>query len=528
MRRDFYASVESVDYTDKVQQRLHARARALAGRGQDLARLTEDGVPDTSAPMIALMFGAAKGHGASLEPTLAGMIPGYHSGARPGVAIRPCRPMLPPPPYPWARVTQPEIKPDFNSLCWEGAPFMANFPRLDGDLRDWGKIRPLLLRKARKYHPGPEEPICLYAAWNYQGFFFGYHVPEPAVRYAYPRMWYRYKDVTGIVLEQTTSTGWAYTGDYFRMMFDTLDARGDTPGEPHVQEFVIFPRGTEQNPNIPGIERIVKSTRDATLRGPWGGHVVSSARIFLPQPGMDEGPDGSGPYRVTRFTKDGYTVEAFLPRSLFKMPVFAPGWWVGFDCVVAFGPQPPGGWGINLGGKVWCPTWHRRGRMRKDVPNQWGDLMLLGTDPRLAVQDADTQAALTTAVVPGHSYLITVIDPDRNVRITAEDTVVVSAEVISASLPDGGSRGGTRDAGNDDVEVYILRETGKNTSIFRGYVNTQPGRGRQIQGVLEMMPGQEFRLGYVDLANAEGRRNVIYRLNLPVVATLMSARAANP
>ena len=448
------------------------------------------------------------------------MVPAYVTGGRPKAALRAGPLELPPVPLSWSRVTHPEVKPPFDSPQFEGIPFLANFPRLDGDLRDWGKIRPLLLRKARPRWPGPEEPILLYAAWNYQGFFFGYHVPEPAVRYAYQRMWYRRKEKMGIILEQTASTWWAYTGDYFRMMFDTLDARGETPGEPHVQEFVILPRGTEQNTNIPGIERIVKSTRDAVLRGPWGGRVVDSARIFLPQPGPDEGPDGTGPYRVTKFTKDGYTVEAFIPRSLFKMPVFAPGWWIGFDCVVAFGPQPPGGWGIDLAGKIWCPIYRGRGGKRKDVPNQWGDLLLMGTDPRLAVQDANPQASLSSAVVPGHSYLLTVIDPDRNIHLTGPDTVVVSAEVLGGAGSGPGADG--------DIEVFVLKETGKNTSVFRGYVNTQPGAGRNVRGVLEMMPGQQVRFGYVDLANAEGQRNVVYYLKLPVLVGLSTMLAAGP
>ena len=41
---------------------------ALKGRGQDLAKLTADGVPDTSALLVVLMLGASKGHGASLQP----------------------------------------------------------------------------------------------------------------------------------------------------------------------------------------------------------------------------------------------------------------------------------------------------------------------------------------------------------------------------------------------------------------------------------------------------------------------------
>jgi hypothetical protein len=97
------------------------------------------------------------------------------------------------------------------------------------------------------------------------------------------------------------------------------------------------------------------------------------------------------------------------------------------------------------------------------------------------------------------------MDPDRNVSLTAEDTVLVSAEV--------NGRG-------NDVEVYVLKETGKNTSVFRGYINTQPGAGRQVQGKLEMLTGDEVRFSYVDLANATGARNVIDEFRLPVVTPI--------
>jgi len=149
---------------------------------------------------------------------------------------------------------------------------------------------------------------------------------------------------------------------------------------------------------------------------------------------------------------------------------------------------------------------------RNDYPGLWGDLLLLGTDPRLAVQAADGRGALARAIVPGRSYLLTVIDPDRNIHLTAADHVVVSAEAVGAP--------GAAPAPGGDAEVFILKETGRNTSVFRGYVDTQPGTGRRVQGVLELMPAQEVRLGYVDLANAAGARNVIYHLRLPVLAAL--------
>ncbi|HUT35186.1 MAG TPA: hypothetical protein VNE39_16975 [Planctomycetota bacterium] len=496
--------VEGVDYADKVQEKLDARAMALKGRGQDLAKLTKDGVPDTSAPLVALLFGASKGHGANLQPVPATMQPAMVTpGEGPELALRSALPSLPPAAARWGFEEQATVQPQFkDSPRFEAIPFLTKFPRLDGDLSDWGKIRPLLLRPGRG-----EEAILVYAAWNYQGFFFGYQVKQDAERFYYPSLWQmgHNHNTGGVEYHKVTGVEWAYRGDYLRLMFDTLDARNDTRGEPHTQEFVIFPLGIESDPNVPGIERVIASQRDATTKEYRG--VKSTCHIFPPQPPPESGPDGSGPYRVTKQTATGYTVEVFIPRSLFRVPVFAPGWHIGFDCVAATGVQPGDNSRLNrFGGQAWASG------SEADRPERWGDLLLLGTDPRILLQEANAAGSLVQSLLPGQSYLLTVIDPDRNVNPAADDTVLVSTEA---------------DRAGGDVEVFVLRETEKNSAVFRGFVDTQPGLGRQVQGVLEVMPLQQVRFGYVDFANAKGKRNVINEMRLPVVAPVARlARAA--
>ena len=139
-----------------------------------------------------------------------------------------------------------------------------------------------------------------------------------------------------------------------------------------------------------------------------------------------------------------------------------------------------------------------------------GDLMLLGTDPHIVVQNVDESWSLTEGVVAGLSYLLTVLDPDRNIHITQKDTLLVSAEATAAGT---GTARRLREA-----EVLILEETKPNSGVFRGFIDTQPGLGRQVQGTLEMMPTQTVRFGYVDFANAKGQRNVITEMKLPVIA----------
>ena len=551
MFRDLAAFVEGVDFADKVQEKLDARKRALAGRGQDLAKLTKDGVPDTSAAQYALLFGGAKGHGANLVPVHTTMRPAYFASLWPEAVLRGSKPLWPPAAAKWGfelQVDAAKVRPRFDPPTprFEAIPFLARFPALDGRLGDLAKIRPLILR-------GGREPVLLYAAWNYQGFFFHYRLTQPAERFYWPTESISvFKgDLRRLQRNKTRGVRWAYAGDHCRLLFDTLDARNRNRGEPHTQEFVIFPRGTDSNPYVPGIERQIRSQRDAVTKEYRG--VKSRGRVFPPQPMAKHGPDGSGPYRVTTFGEDGYAVEIFLPRSVFSVPVFAPGWYVGFDCAVAGGAQ-----GNRFKGHVWASASNARsGDSGGNEPHLWGDLLLLGTDPRIVVQRAETGYAVAETIVGGHSYLITVVDPDRNVYLTAADTVVVSAEVVGPAgvspvpphntggtpvLPHntGGTpvpphnTGGTpvlpHNTGGTpvpptpvlpgDVEVFVLRETGENTGVFRGFLDTQPGMGRAVQGILEVMPGDEVRLGYVDTANSRGKRNVIYEVKLPVVAPI--------
>ncbi len=500
--RDLGRLVEGVDYADKVQEKLDARQAALAGRGQDLARLTADGVPDTSAPLVALLWGASKGHGANLEPVRTTLQPAFVTRLHPAAAIRHQAPRLPPRPAKGGFEEQAEAKPPFKTARSEAIPFLPKFPRLDGDLSDWGSVRPLVLQAVRG-----REPVLVYAAWNYQGFFFGYSVKQPAERFYFPTQWgQQFNHNTGDVgYVKTEGVEWAWRGDSLRLCFDTLDARNQNRGEPHTQEFAVFPRGTDGDPQVPGVERLFESQRDAKSKEYRG--VKAACKVYLQQPPPEQGPDGTGPYRATRFDGNGYTVEVFVPRSLFSVPVFAPGWWIGFDCWVAQGYQQVDQGRARLVGQGWASSARDAEQLGLN-PSQWGDLLLLGTDPRIVVQAADEQGTVIEGIVPGHSLLLSVIDPDRNVSAGLEDTVLVSAEV----------RGG-----RNDVEVFVLRETGKNTGVFRGYVDTQPGAGREVQGALEAMPGHEVRFGYVDLADAKGARGVVTELRLPVVSVLLSA-----
>ncbi|MDP6112395.1 MAG: hypothetical protein QGG53_11055 [Planctomycetota bacterium] len=485
--------VEGVDYADPVKETLTARESAKQGRNQDLARLTRDGVPDTSAPMLALLLGGSKGHGANLQPMKTDMVPHWMATGYPELALQHGRFIGAPPAKEWgfaeAQVPVEEMEFNYKTPIVEGIPFLTRHPKFDGDLSEWVNLRPLFLKQG----PRGVQPIQVYAGWNYQGYYFAYRVDIKEEDIYLPvqvRAGY-----AGIGYKKIMTVDWAYRGESFRVCFDALNARNTNRGEPHTQEFLILPLGTDVDPSVTGVERVISSQRDAKTKQFRG--VKASAKEFLPQ---GRRPSADTPFRVSQKDESGYSVEIFFPRTLFNRKVLSPGWIIGFNSMVAYGPP-----GSNRGstGSHWTRTAYETAA---NHPDAWGDLILLGTDPRLQVNLVDEKWTPARALLPGHSFLLTIVDPDRNVYSYEKDTVVVSIEV----------RGG-----NEDVEVFILDETDKNTGIFRGIINTQPGYGREVQGVMEVMPANELILSYVDFADAKGKMNAITRMVIPVVGGLL-------
>ena len=508
LQRDFYAKSETVDYTDQFQTRLEIRRLVWEGRKQNLGDLTSEGLPDASSLQVSLAAGMGA-EGIATSPTVASMVPGFRSRGGALEALRWSAPTYPPPPQPWGFVTQIKIKPFFKSPRCDAIPFLPRFPQIDGDLSDWGQVRPLVLNTSRcPPFAKAAEGLPVYAGWNYQGFFFGYHVPQPRKYFRQATEYRRGPDGVSLIKAADWACQWiAGQADNCRLLFDTLDTRLTHRGDPNTQEFYVLPVGTSTDPNVPGMERIIANRKHAMERvgnGGWPYHRCSF-RIFPPQP-ASTGPDGSGPYRKAKFTDDGYSVEIFIPRSLFNQPVFSPGWYIGFDVMIRI----QGGAAREELGAAWAID---RYWAFIDNPSTWGDLLLLGTDAELRIQDASPSWPATRSVVPGRSYLVTVLDPDRNINLAAVDTVLLSAEVLA--------RAGASKA--SDTEVYVLRETGKNTGIFRGFVNTQPGAGSEVRGALEVLAGRVVRLGYLDLGDSKGRRNVAYQAVLPVIAPLMQS-----
>ncbi|PCJ57758.1 MAG: hypothetical protein COA79_14830 [Planctomycetota bacterium] len=489
LTRDLNKFVEGVDYSDPVAEKIQANERAKQGRKQDLTKMTKDGVPDTNASMVSLNMGLKQGQGV-LQPVIADMTPTWRIGSFPQISIKHSKYYGPPKAnkggFAETQTSVKELNFNYPTPIVEGIPFLSKLPNFDGNLSEWENIRPLYLK-----HGSSKESIQVYAGWNYQGYYFAYTVKTKQEDIILPKntkVGYKGKG-----FKKSNDMRWAYSGETFRICFDTLDARNADRGEPHNQEIFVMPLGTTTNSKFTGVERVIASKRAGKSKQFRG--VTATQKEYFQQ---GKYPSSDAPYRVTKMNAEGYTTEIFIPRTLFNRKVFSPGWKIGFNCMVATGPGRR-----SAGGNHWVKTDYTS---VADHPDAWGDLVLLGTDPRIIVQLVDKNWTVAKHILPGHSILMTVIDPDRNVYSTVADQIVVSAEVKG---------------GNNDAEVFILQETGTNTGVFRGIINTQPGFGKEVQGVMEVMAGNKLILKYVDFGNSKGQKNKITKIILPVVGGLL-------
>ncbi|MCJ8332353.1 MAG: hypothetical protein HRT89_13990, partial [Lentisphaeria bacterium] len=307
LAKNLGAFVEGVDYSDKVKEKLNARESAKEGRKQDMARLTKDGVPDTALGMTALKLAGQKGHGANLLPVFTDMTPLFKAESFPMTSLKYSNYIAPKAAKKWTinepQVAVKDIPFPYKSPIYEGIPFLAELPVFDGDLSEWVNLRPLYLKNGKG-----AKPVAVYAGWNYQGFFFAYHVDTKGEDFILPVN--LQKGYAGVGVKKNTDIKWVYKGESLRLCFDTLDARDEIRGERHTQEFFVFPLGTSSDNAFSGVERIISSKRDAKSKQFRG--VISRPREFRRQ---GKSPSKYAPFRITKKDKTGYSTEVFIPRT---------------------------------------------------------------------------------------------------------------------------------------------------------------------------------------------------------------------
>ncbi len=195
-----------------------------------------------------------------------------------------------------------------------------------------------------------------------------------------------------------------------------------------------------------------------------------------------------------RHGKDRYTVECFLSRRALVKPRLVPGRYIALNFSLNRDDTSDGpGWQWSASQKL--QTWRR--------PDTWGDLLLLGSDAKLAfVEPSGTaeEAEPMKVTVPGSSVGLRVTDVDMNLNTLRVDRILSRVEAAHSRAS----------------VLAVLSETGPNTGVFEGSIDTQPFFLPPAENVLNVRSGEKLELVYTDARTEYGETNRERRASLPV------------
>lgn len=116
-----------------------------------------------------------------------------------------------------------------------------------------------------------------------------------------------------------------------------------------------------------------------------------------------------------------------------------------------------------------------------------------------------TGASAVTSTIAGNALFVKVADSDKNVNVNAADTVSVTVST-----------------GGGDAEPLILTETGPNTGIFTGTINSKlsatPVRNN---GTIDLQSGETVTATYIDARDAANRIDQVRTASVVASLTLL-------
>ncbi len=199
---------------------------------------------------------------------------------------------------------------------------------------------------------------------------------------------------------------------------------------------------------------------------------------------------------AARAIPGGYAVEGFIARETLSRPVLVPGEYLAMNFSINRGDINNE---LQWSASKAVQSWNR--------PDTWGDVLLLGSDAGVRALDADGSPC--TRVVAGQPLTVEVTDHDMNMDPAVEERVL--AEVTPA--------------GGEPV-LMVLRETGPDTGVFRGSVNTALWLDSPAPNTVGVHPGSTLEVGYDDPRGAYGESHRHVGITLPVAIPVMRMGAA--
>jgi len=257
-------------------------------------------------------------------------------------------------------------------------------------------------------------------------------------------------DSTG-VLENGKPFSEFWKNDALEVLLDLKNTKSVKRGEPHIQHFYSLPFGHRLDPKASAFELRVNEKSEVQ-------RIPHSADVLR---------------RVALMTEHGWKLEMFIPNSLLH-GTLTPGNLIGFNLVLDTGSDH---------------YWHFASEQRQfksQAPDTWGDLLLLGTDATIELDDS---------LVPGQPLRVRLHDRDVNRDMTRAERVSVVIRTASG-----------------ERETLLLEETGIDTGVYAGLLPTRLNTGEPKRGVLSLDEGEAVTIEYVDAIRAFGERDTRVRL----------------
>jgi hypothetical protein len=332
--------------------------------------------------------------------------------------------------------------------------------QIDGNLDDWKDLPFILLDVGAEANPRLAAKFPTQKAWlaySNQGLLIAVEVNDPTGK-----------------IENDKPFASFWTNDAVEVFIDMPNAKATSRSQGDgTHQFFAFPFGHKEDSKSGGFEA-GPNQAGKWERTPYPADVIRRAAVK---------------------TKTGWSMEMLVPKSLLGANDFKPGQILGFHMQ------------IDAGGDSSC--YYYRKPQKKIVPSQrpdiWGDLLLLGTDARIELLDA--QGDRLSAVWPGKPFTVRVADFDCNDDNTKREAIAATVRTSS----------GLR-------EFMVLRETAGNSGVFEATLPTRLSTGVPIPGVLDLMPCEQITIEYLDQVRAFGERDV--RLKALLGAGGIGARVA--
>ncbi len=365
-------------------------------------------------------------------------------------------------PKPAAAEKRTLVQPSFKTSAYGAAAMNERPIAVDGDLGDWGPLENPLL--------------CRWTASDAHA-----QVPETQgvpvyVRWSNQGIYFAYAVAQPEGIHPTKDN--AYEGDCMEVWIDCQNSRLELMDKSkYTHQFCFDPFGYRGDPSCTFIEI---------------GRGQRGLEMFQAYPDKT----GKRGRSAARAIPGGYVVEAFIARETLARPVLVPGEYLAMNFSINRGDSSHE---LQWSASKAVQSWNR--------PDTWGDVLLLGTDASVRTLSCDGDACVR--VVAGQPLTVEVTDRDMNMDPAAEERVL--AEVT----PEGG-----------DPVLMVLRETGPDTGVFRGSVNTALWLDGPAPNTVGVRPGATLEVGYDDPRGAYGESHRHVGVTLPVATPVMRMGAA--